>query len=173
MSHIQCQCVWLVVLARGSSARASDEVHMFFVLLTCFALRTFWKDESWSAFSFVAGPDETWGHGLAPKGGPETVEILRVIGSMFLIFGEYLTWNRKTSDWNPIKRANWWWPLPTLRRRRNRSSWPSRSILKRGSRNGRFLGVFMEDVRLAHSIILCGLAIRTHVYIYNIYYTCL
>jgi hypothetical protein len=27
------------------------------------------------------------------------------------------------------------------------------------------LGVFMEDVRLAHSIILCGLAIRTHVYI--------
>ena len=68
---------------------------MFFVLLTCFALRTFWKDESWSAFSFVAGPDGPkgpWGHGLDPPfWGPETVEISRVIGSMFLIFGEYLT----------------------------------------------------------------------------------
>lgn len=29
---------------------------MFFVLLTCFALRTFWKDESWSAFSFETEP---------------------------------------------------------------------------------------------------------------------
>lgn len=37
---------------RVSGAIIFGFVHMFFVLLTCFALRTFWKDESWSAFSF-------------------------------------------------------------------------------------------------------------------------
>eukprot|EP00435_Cladocopium_sp_Y103_P022255 s361_g5.t1 len=42
---------------RVSGAIIFGFVHMFFVLLTCFALRTFWKDESWSAFSFeTEGP---------------------------------------------------------------------------------------------------------------------
>ena len=64
---------------------------MFFVLLTCFALRTFWKDESWSAFNFVAGPMGRGAMGWPPFGAQRR---WRFIGFMFLIFGdfgEYLT----------------------------------------------------------------------------------